>query len=122
MFMPGSRACAYKTASGRGKWLSRDPIKENGGINLYALVVNDPVDYYDLYGLSACSDRAKAAMQECMSSSIPCWARAEMQNALDTFERQLGSGGYPDEPGHLREGGRGGGILKFAWGNIRRRP
>ena len=30
-----------------GQWLSRDPIAENGGINLYAYVLNDPVNYVD---------------------------------------------------------------------------
>ncbi|UDQ98355.1 RHS repeat-associated core domain-containing protein [Lentisphaerota bacterium WC36G] len=33
-----------------GKWLSRDPIQENGGINLYALVNNDVANYWDLLG------------------------------------------------------------------------
>jgi uncharacterized protein RhaS with RHS repeats len=32
-------------------WLSRDPIAENGGINLYAYVGNDPVNYWDPLGL-----------------------------------------------------------------------
>ena len=34
-----------------GKWLSRDPIAENGGINLYAYVGNDPVNFLDYLGL-----------------------------------------------------------------------
>ncbi|MFA5204961.1 MAG: RHS repeat-associated core domain-containing protein [Lentisphaeria bacterium] len=33
-----------------GRWLSRDPIAENGGINLYAYVGNRPVKYIDPYG------------------------------------------------------------------------
>jgi len=47
MFTPGSRACGYKTASGRAKWLNRDPIGEHGGLNLYGFVFNDPVNLYD---------------------------------------------------------------------------
>src|SRR5271167_381453 len=47
MFAPGSRACAYKTASGRGNWPNRDPIGERGGINLYEDVRNNPVRYVD---------------------------------------------------------------------------
>ena len=34
-----------------GRWLSRDPIEEEGGINLYAMVGNDPVDEIDPLGL-----------------------------------------------------------------------
>ena len=34
-----------------GMWLSRDPIAENGGLNLYAYVGNNPVMLYDLFGL-----------------------------------------------------------------------
>lgn len=34
-----------------GRWLSRDPIEEDGGVNLYAYVENNPINYYDLFGL-----------------------------------------------------------------------
>jgi RHS repeat-associated protein len=33
------------------RWLSRDPIGENGGVNLYAMVNNNPVSYIDLLGM-----------------------------------------------------------------------
>jgi hypothetical protein len=51
MFTPGSRTCAYKTASGLGNWPNQDPIQELGGINLYEYVANNPVTYKDNYGL-----------------------------------------------------------------------
>ena len=34
-----------------GKWLSRDPIKEQGGYNLYNFVRNDVINYTDTLGL-----------------------------------------------------------------------
>ncbi|MEW6296036.1 MAG: RHS repeat-associated core domain-containing protein [Candidatus Diapherotrites archaeon] len=34
-----------------GRWLTRDPIGEEGGINLYEFVGNDPVNYIDTDGL-----------------------------------------------------------------------
>jgi RHS repeat-associated protein len=43
---------AYDPYSGR--WLSRDPAGEGGGINLYGYVQQDPITGYDLFGLSAC--------------------------------------------------------------------
>ncbi|MBQ8445587.1 MAG: RHS repeat-associated core domain-containing protein, partial [Opitutales bacterium] len=35
-----------------GRWLNRDPIEEQGGLNLYAFVRNSPVSFFDLYGMS----------------------------------------------------------------------
>jgi RHS repeat-associated protein len=35
-----------------GRWLSRDPLGEEGGLNLYAYVENDPVNWIDPLGLS----------------------------------------------------------------------
>jgi RHS repeat-associated protein len=35
-----------------GRWLSRDPIAENGGVNLYAMVGNDAVTHWDHLGLA----------------------------------------------------------------------
>jgi hypothetical protein len=34
-----------------GRWPARDPLGENGGINLYAMVGNDPAGFVDLWGL-----------------------------------------------------------------------
>ena len=51
MFTPGSRACAYRTASGRANWPNRDPIEEKGGLNLYGFVGNDPISRFDRFGL-----------------------------------------------------------------------
>lgn len=34
-----------------GRWLSRDPIEEEGGINLYQFAKNNPINFYDKLGL-----------------------------------------------------------------------
>jgi RHS repeat-associated protein len=59
------RSCSYDIASGvtyygfryydpvTGRWPSRDPIGEYGGLNLYGMVVNDPVNLWDYLGLNS---------------------------------------------------------------------
>lgn len=37
-----------------GRWLSRDPIEEKGGLNLYGYVLNQPVNAIDPLGLKLC--------------------------------------------------------------------
>jgi len=49
---PGCSPFAYKTASGRARWLSHDPIEEAGGVNLYGFIRNDPVSRWDNFGLT----------------------------------------------------------------------
>ncbi len=34
-----------------GRWISRDPIEEEGGLNLYGFVGNEPTDAIDLWGM-----------------------------------------------------------------------
>ncbi len=38
----------YDPATGR--WVNRDPIEEDGGLNLYAFVLNGPINQFDAYG------------------------------------------------------------------------
>jgi hypothetical protein len=42
----------YNTSTGR--WLSRDPLGERGGKNLYGFAWNDPLSYLDPLGLASC--------------------------------------------------------------------
>ena len=36
---------------GMGRWINRDPLQEEGGVNLYAMVDNSPINAVDEYGL-----------------------------------------------------------------------
>ena len=51
----------YETASGRPKWLSRDPIEEEGGVNLYGFVYNDPLNWIDDSGAAPAQPGGGAA-------------------------------------------------------------
>lgn len=45
-----------------GRWLSKDPIEEQGGLNLYAFVSNDSVNRFDQLGQFSLSDYAERKM------------------------------------------------------------
>jgi RHS repeat-associated protein len=62
------------------RWLNRDPIGEDGGINLYSLVLNDPIDLFDPNGESIFKGfkawRCRRAMdkwyKKCVKDIPPC--------------------------------------------------
>jgi RHS repeat-associated protein len=39
-----------------GRWINRDPIEEDGGLNLYGFVENDGINSYDLLGMWKATD------------------------------------------------------------------
>jgi len=45
-----------------GRWITRDPIMESGGINLYNFVLNSPVNYIDFLGYITVRDSIKASV------------------------------------------------------------
>jgi RHS repeat-associated protein len=52
---PGIQVACYGYRyydSATGRWPSRDPIEEDGGVNLYGFVGNDGLNAWDLFGLS----------------------------------------------------------------------
>lgn len=49
LLVPELGQCFYNPSTGR--WLSRDPISEHGGLNLYKFVSNAPLDRRDAFGL-----------------------------------------------------------------------
>jgi hypothetical protein len=44
-------SCSYELASGRPVWPSRDPIEEEGGLNLYGFGGNNPINEWDMLGM-----------------------------------------------------------------------
>ena len=49
-----------------GRWPSRDPIEEQGGLNLYAFVGNDSLNYFDYLGLEECEAKCILLQQICL--------------------------------------------------------
>lgn len=48
-------------STGYGKWITRDPIAESGGLNLYAFCANNPLSNVDEYGADVASAAARFA-------------------------------------------------------------
>ena len=70
-----------KTAPGLSDWLSRDPIGENGGINLYGFVGNDPLNQIDFLGL----DQFKVVCEK--AADLDRRIKSLRSNTSDQFKR-----------------------------------
>ena len=53
-----------------GRWLSRDPIEEEGGLNLYGFVRNDGVNFFDADGRITVTTVTENPVTKCGSSSV----------------------------------------------------
>jgi RHS repeat-associated protein len=101
-----------------GRWPSRDPIEEEGGINLYGFVGNDGVGYFDPLGLSKCCPTDNFSCDDCREQCSNCPIQDKSKCESDCRDAKLkkncgpdgkpkGKGG-PDDNG---SGGVGGGSI-----------
>ena len=60
--------------------MSRDAIGENGDLNLYAFVEDNPVDFQDLYGLTRVIKDAQSITQDDAMSGIWGWTTLESES------------------------------------------
>ena len=67
-FMPMAALGYYSPDAGR--WTTRDPLEEKGGVNLHAFCENDPVNKYDPMGEYTLAD-AEATVQVSLYSMNP---------------------------------------------------
>jgi len=89
-----------------GRWPSRDPIEEEGGINLYGFVGNDGVNYVDLVGLSKLPGTVWMRCLRCKDGSskgkMTCWFEMPDGRTGDPFPSNHQGGnntsGTPGDP------------------------
>jgi RHS repeat-associated protein len=121
----------YLNASA-GNWLNRDPLGERGGLNLYGMVGNDPVDTVDYLGLKklsksdgvaalqaglsmleaacdkGCKKRFLGIFKRTCCTPRVCKKEAKqiIQSLIEAWERNYGNGPYDDSaPGSDTVGG-----------------
>ena len=71
----GYEAYGYESVSGRAEFLSRDPLGEEGGINLYGYVGNNPISKIDPLGLA----------------EIVTWQSEDLGGGITYFDPQNGA-------------------------------
>ena len=76
LLLPQAGHCFYNPSTGR--WLSRDPIEERGGRDLYALASNNPVNRIDLLGMLD------------PKTFWNTWDSMKRQNWFDDFKKDYG--------------------------------
>jgi len=68
------------------RWVNRDPIEENGGINLFACAANSPINWVDLFGaqssISTPAGAAAAAEAEAISLGFPSAAAMRLATKI----------------------------------------
>jgi RHS repeat-associated protein len=73
-----------------GRWLSRDPIEENGGVNLYGMIGNNPVNYLDYLGLQERSPFCDCILKSFVeNSSLWSLASNRVMQIEEAYENTL---------------------------------
>jgi RHS repeat-associated protein len=88
------------------RWLNRDPIEEDGGINLYGFVQNAPINHYDPHGLLGADPQLDpdtpsdpSQPSECKDKPKPCPnLESQWPGALQKAGEKLP---YPKLPGKI---------------------
>jgi len=92
-----------------GRWPSRDPIGERGGLNLYAMVGNNPIrwiDYLGLTGSDCCGDKEYDKSKQC------CDGDFIIDKRVCTTVIYVGHAGA-NRPGEPKRGDRGSCVSCF---------
>ncbi len=77
-----------------GRWISRDPLGEDGGFNLYGYCGNDPVNYFDPLGLATEEQRhadavVASALRKVFQKRAALTDDVEEAEALRAFAREM---------------------------------
>jgi RHS repeat-associated protein len=75
-----------------GQWISRDPLEEDGGVNLYRFVENNPISNIDPVGLSHREDIARGRLDYSCKCGWIDWGHADPDSDVAANPRKLWQG------------------------------
>jgi len=74
------------------RWISRDPIGESGGVNLYGYVLNNPINLYDPLGLRDYT--AQETQDLFLTPAFQSSTAGSIQGLIDILNNSKGRGPY----------------------------
>ena len=75
--------------STNGRWPSKDPIEEEGGINLYGFVNNDSVNRWDYLGLTGPHQEGSGLAEECCDEATINSGETELNERYKNISQQF---------------------------------
>ena len=90
-----------------GRWINRDPVREDSGLNIYAFVMNNGIGLYDLLGLSS-----GEAFPNCNENSLGDIYTRIRREEIRTETKWQNSLKDPNNAGKRRIGGVANFVLK----------
>lgn len=105
-----------------GRWPSRDPIEEEGGVNLYGFVGNDGVNWVDILGFLSVEGNQfgnwEIEQKSMDSTSTVTPARSDVTIKFNTTNKCCDSVGFIQSLRQIDEKGK---PLAFQWSTIEKR-
>jgi hypothetical protein len=88
----------------QGRWLSRDPVGAEGGVNLYAAVNNDSINYADVLGLEARDFKIPENLKTCCDDKTIQKGEEDLRQKYEKIVEKLKAMGAkaadPEHPGN----------------------
>jgi len=75
-----------------GRWLTRDPLGEAGGINLYGFVEENPINFWDTFGLQSNNDYCENERNECNRCLTKCTQEVSQEPRRNMTGLRIGIG------------------------------